>query len=57
MHHDFHFNYKFDPDFGKYSTIPSHLKKRTPRYPHLFYSRSEKTEIPLNATAVKICTV
>ena len=39
MYYDFHFNYKFDSDFGKYSAIPSHLKKRTPRYPHYLKTR------------------
>ena len=45
------------PSFEKYSAIPSHLKKKYSQIPLPPYSQSEKTEIPLNATVVKICIV
>ena len=43
--------------FRKYGAIPSHNKKTYAQIPSPPYSRSEKTEIPLNATVVKICAI
>ena len=44
MYPDFHFNYKFDPNFEKYNAILSHLKKHMSRYSYLL---TDEVKIPL----------
>ena len=43
---NFNFNYKFDSDFEKYHVIPSYLKKRIPRYSHLFIAKVKRLKYP-----------
>ena len=57
MYPDFHFNYKFDLRFWKIQCDIITFEKMYAQIPSPPYSRSEKTKIPLNATAMKICTV
>ena len=57
MYPDFHFNYKFDSWFWEIQCDTLTFEKTYAQIPSPPYSRSGKTKIPLNAIAVKICTV